>query len=304
MTWKVFVAIRRAKLGLSLLAGLSITLLWTSPAKAGTTITQSTCPVVIAQSGDYALATDVGPCAAGADGIDITASNVTLHLNAHTISGTATSGTCNNSDGIHVIGTPLLPVALVRILGTGTITNFATGLLAENSGGSFVKFVTVTANCPFTSSGFAIAPSSSMWKLDSNLVREQANSGGIVLAGNDNDVVHNDVNDEIELLDSSNNTIVNNIADNGIIGIDLISLVGGSNNNEIHANTTDNNTQPRSGAGPFGDGIVLRSGASSNNISGNKSFNNLIDMEDDNANCDSNKWHGNKFNTANQPCIQ
>lgn len=294
MTWKVFVAIRRARLGLSLLAALSITLLWVSPAKAGTTITNGTCPVPIVQSGDYSLATDVGPCAAGVDGIDITASNVTLHLNGHTISGTATSGTCNMSNGIHVIGTPLIPVALVRILGTGTITNFATGVLAENSAGSFVKFVTVTANCPFTSSGFAIAPSSSMWKLDSNVFREQANSGGIVLAGNDNDVVHNDVNEEIELIDSSNNTIVDNTANNGIFGIRLISLVSGSNNNDIYGNTTDNNSK---------NGILLLSGSSGNNISGNKSFNNLTDMEDDNPNCDNNNWTGNQFNTANQSCI-
>lgn len=293
MTRNLLVAIRRARLGLSLLAGLSITLLWVSPAKAGTTITNGTCPVPIVQSGDYSLATDVGPCAAGADGIDITASNVTLHLNGHTISGTATSGTCNTSNGIHVM-TPLLTLALVRILGTGTITNFGTGFLAENSAGSFVKFVTVTANCPFTSSGFAIAPSSSMWKLDGNVVREQANSGGIVLAGNDNDVVHNDVNDEIELIDSSNNTIVNNSANNGIFGIRLLSLIGGSNNNDIHANTTDNNKK---------NGILLQSGATGNNISGNKSFNNLTDMEDDNASCDNNKWTGNQFNTASQSCI-
>src|SRR5437870_5656364 len=108
MTWNVLVAIRRARLGLTVLAALSITLLWASPAKAGTTITQSFCPVLIAQSGEYSLATDVGPCAPGADGIDITASNVTLHLNGHTISGTTTSGTCNSSKGIHVMGTSSL----------------------------------------------------------------------------------------------------------------------------------------------------------------------------------------------------
>ena len=96
MTWNLLVAIRRARLGLTLLAALSITLLWASPAKAGTTITQSTCTVIIAQSGDYTLSTDVTCNDIFQDGIDIIASNVTLHLNGHTISS---GGTCATGGG-------------------------------------------------------------------------------------------------------------------------------------------------------------------------------------------------------------
>jgi len=280
---------------LTTLAALSITLLWASPAKAGTTITQSTCPVLIAQSGEYALGTDVGPCASGVDGIDIVASAVTLHLNGHTISGTAASGTCNSSNGIHVLGTPIVPLTMVRILGSGTISNFGIGFLADNSAGSFVKFTTVTANCPFFSFGFVIDSSSSQWKLDSNVVREPGISSlGIFLNGAaDNDLVHNDVNDTMQLNNSSNNTVVNNVASDNFGGI---TLTGTSTNNNIDANTTDNNSN--------GSGIWLFAGATGNNISGNKSFNNLpFDMRDDNANCDNNKWTGNHFNTANQSCI-
>jgi parallel beta-helix repeat protein len=293
MTWNVLVAICRVRLGLPLLVALSITLLNASPAKAGTTITQSTCPVVIAQSGEYALGTDVGPCLPGVDGIDITASNVTLHLNGHTINGAASD--CNHSNGIHVLGTPLLPLSLVRVLGSGTISNFAIGLQADNSAGSFVKFTTVTAKCSFFSFGFVIQATSSMWKLDSNVVREPGISSlGIFLNGAaDNDLVHNDVNDTMELLNSSNNTVVNNTASDNFGGI---TLFGTSTNNNIDANTTDNNSA--------GNGIWLGTGATGNNISGNKSFNNsTFDMEDDNANCDNNKWTGNHFNTANQSCI-
>jgi len=79
---------------------------------------------MIAQSGDYSIGTNVGPCLPGVDGIDIVASNVTLHLNGHTISGTATSGTCNSSNGIYVEGTSLLPLTMVHVLGSGTISNF------------------------------------------------------------------------------------------------------------------------------------------------------------------------------------
>jgi hypothetical protein len=85
MTSSVLATIRKASLGLSLLATISIILLSASPAKAGITITQSTCPIVIDQPGTYFLATDVGPCAPGVDGIDISASNVTLQLAGHTI---------------------------------------------------------------------------------------------------------------------------------------------------------------------------------------------------------------------------
>ena len=66
----------------SVLLVLVVSLLTGRPAKAGTTITitQSTCPIMINQPGEYDLATDVGPCTPGTDGIDILASDVTLHL--------------------------------------------------------------------------------------------------------------------------------------------------------------------------------------------------------------------------------
>src|SRR3989442_1697080 len=140
MTWNVLVAIRRARLSLTLLAALSVTLLWASPAKAGTTITQGVCPVLIMQAGENDLGTDVGPCLPGLDGIDIVVSGVTLHLDGHTITG---SGVCATDSGIHVAGTPLIPLTLVRILGPGTITSFANGFVADSSAGSFVKFATI-----------------------------------------------------------------------------------------------------------------------------------------------------------------
>ena len=301
-TVNMLIAIQRARLTLVLLAALSITLLWASPAKAGTTITQSTCPVVITQPGDYTLGTNVGPCAPGVDGIIIAASNVTLHLNRHTISGTAISGTCNSSNGIHVMGTSsLFPLTLVRVLGTGTITNFGTGFLAENSAGSYVKFVTVTANCPPTdptSFGFHIVASSSQWKLEGNVVREPGdNSAGIVLrtGANDCDLVRNNVNDTISV-NSNNNNVINNTANDNVDGI----FVTG-NNNEIHANTTNNNSDHGLW---LSQNMISGTFASGNNISGNTSLGNpIFDMEDDSANCGTNKWRGNKFKTANMSCI-
>ena len=85
MIRNVLATIQKERLGPSILAAFPFILLCTPSAKAGTTTTQSTCPVLIAQAGDYSLGTDVGPCLPGVDGIDIVASNVTLHLNGHTI---------------------------------------------------------------------------------------------------------------------------------------------------------------------------------------------------------------------------
>jgi parallel beta-helix repeat protein len=284
MTWNRLVAIRRVRLALPLSVAICITLLWASPAKAGTTITQSACPILITQAGDYRLATDVGPCPLGVDGIDILASGVTLHLQGHTITGTCTSGI-----GIRVLGTPLVPLTMVRILGTGTVSTFPTGFQADNSGGSFVKFVTVASTC-FMGNGFYITPTSSQWKLDGNVVQAPSTSYGIILRGSDNDLVRNNVSDTISV-DSDNNVIVNNTAsgDGGGIFVE-------SSNNDIHANTTNDNVSSN------GIWVFLGSG---NNITGNTAQNNVpFDLDDDNPNCGTNKWEGNKFGSANQSCIQ
>ena len=284
MTWNRLVAIRRVRLALPLFVAICITLLWASPVKAGTVIMQSTCPVLIAQSGDYTLGTDVGPCLPAVDGIDILASGVTLHLQGHTI-----TGTCGSSIGIHVLGTALAPLTMVRILGTGTVSTFYTGFQADNSGGSFVKFVTVASQCPL-GNGFYLTPTSSQWKLDGNVVQAPSTSYGIILDGGDHDLVRNNISDTITVR-SDNNVIVNNTASDNGAGI----FVEGSNN-DIHANTTNNNSG--------GNGIWLFLG-SGNNITGNTAQNNLpFDLDDDNPDCGTNTWEGNKFTTANQPCIQ
>jgi parallel beta-helix repeat protein len=250
---------------------------------------------MIIQSGEYDLATDVGPCLPGVDGIQILASDVTLHLNGHTIDGSAAPATCNSSVGIRV-GLPS-PAMLTKVLvhGDGTISDFRIGFLANRTSGSFVKRVAVTAQCPFFSYGFVIQLASSQWKLDGNVVREPGQtSSGILLgaAADDNVLVRNDVNDTINIF-GSNNTVVNNVASDNDGGIILYNT---ADNNDLHANTTNNNRT--------NSGLWIQLGSTGNNITGNKSFNNLpFDARDDNLDCDANKWEGNHFDTANQACI-
>lgn len=283
---------------LSVLLVLVVCVLIAPPAKAGIPITQNMCATTISQPGEYDLATDIGPCTG--DGIDITASEVTLHLNGHTITGSATAGTCSDSFGVRV--SPPVPgtmLSQVRVLGDGTISNFRVGFRAENSNDSFVKFTTVAANCPFVSRGLVILGPGNHWTLQGNVVREPGfKSQGILLRQiDDSHLVANDVNDTISLEDSSNNVIANNVADDNDTGIFLGGSTTGSNGNEIHANTTNNNN--------IGNGLWIAFGSTGNSVTGNYSFANLpFDMKDGNPGCGTNKWRGNHFGKANQSCIR
>jgi parallel beta-helix repeat protein len=190
-------------------------------------------------------------------------------------------------------------VSGVGILGVGTVSNFTVGFRAQNSSDSFVKSVTVTAQCPSFSDGFDVLAPGGGWTLQKNVVREPGiSSSGIFLFGVDNNnLVGNDVNDSMSIVDSSKNTIINNTASDNFGGIFVVGFHSVSQNNQIHANTTNNNT--------LSFGLDLGLGATNNNITGNKSFgNDPFDMQDDNANCGGNKWEGNHFNTANQSCIK
>jgi parallel beta-helix repeat protein len=100
-------------------------------------------------------------------------------------------------------------------------------------------------------------------------------SSGIFLFGVDNNnLVGNDVNDSMSIVDSSKNTIVNNTASDNFGGIFVGGFRSVSQNNQIHANTTNNNT--------LSFGLDLGVGATNNNITGNKSFgNDPFDMQDE-----------------------
>jgi hypothetical protein len=133
------------------------------------------------------------------------------------------------------------------------------------------------------------------------------------LGVNGNTVFGNIVNDSIGvgvalvsgsvgLSASSKNAIFNNIANDNLGGV---LVYPGSNNNQIYGNiTNDNNSAGLCSSGTPCSGLWLMQGATGNIVTGNTSFGNIpFDMEDDNANCDSNKWEGNHFKTANESCI-
>jgi hypothetical protein len=305
--------IRHASL---LLALISITLLSAPVAKAATEITQSTCPVVIATPGSYTLGTDIGPCANGVNGVQITASGVSLLLSGHTITGAGPAPSqCNTAIGISVgsASGPLL--RKVAIVGGGTVSNFTTGLLAQNSTSSSASLVTVTApECSGLGFGFLITAPGGSWSLLNNLVQEPGvSSYGIALGVSGNTVAGNNVIDSIAVgiglvegspafVASSRNTISNNIANDNLGGVIVFP---GSTSNLITGNiTNDNNTAGFCTSGSPCPGVWMWQGATGNFITGNVSLGNVpFDLEDDNPNCDSNLWEGNRFKTANETCI-
>jgi Right handed beta helix region len=78
--------------------------------------------------------------------------------------------------------------------------------------------------------------------------------------------------------------------------------MNGSGGVDFSNNCTDNHVDNNQTVGN-GVGIWLRAGVTSNHVNGNTALGNGLDLEDDNSNCDDNKWNGNTFNTANQSCI-
>lgn len=216
------------------------------------------CGTVITVAGKYRLANDLVSCSTV--GVEIQASNTTLLLNGHTISGGAVGAV-----GVEVDAGG----GNVSVIGPGVLTGFFFGI--DLGGSNLVANVTVSQSFV----GFSIVHSGSNNVFKGNLAN--GNTYGFSSNGNGNVWRGNDA--------SSNGT-----------GF-AVSGAG----NEIRGNTANANSQ---------DGIQVSDGSTGNTIRGNTTLGNntsggtFFDLEDDNANCDSNVWQGNDFATSNQACIQ
>jgi parallel beta-helix repeat protein len=194
---------------------------------------------------------------------------------------------CPPGDGIHInasgvnlyldghtlqglsfgVGIVVLFSTAILIQGPGTITGFQDGLEFADVDSSRVIQVTATRN---SADGFVVIGTPST----NNVF--QGNVATLNRRG-------------ISMIGGRENKIVNNLVMNNEDGIDLVF----ADLNKIYANTATNNTLT---------GISLR--GTQNEIGGNTAVGNAVDMFDSAPNCDDNRWLGNRFDTANQSCIQ
>jgi len=95
--------------------------------------------------------------------------------------------------------------------------------------------------------------------------------------------------------DSNENNVIGNITSENGIGISVDTA-----ENTISGNVANDNDQI---------GIELLSSPFSsvenNNLSGNMALGNgIVDLQDENTDCGTNKWQGNIFESSNQDCIK
>lgn len=272
-----------------------------------TPVTQ--CGQELSEPGDYHLAQDLGPCPG--HGVIITGSDVRLSLAGYALSGVQTPGSCNMENpqtGIDVRS----PATRVKISG-GTVTRFVDGI--SLSSGSRVTAMTVADNCFW---GIIVTGNS---QVDTSIVRGSGNDGIALCQAQDAVVTANEVvgssrygiSISCGLADTRNLVTRNILRENGLPTGDGggIAVFTGSEHriegNSISGNwlgiflitseqsiVRDNTVNANRSAG-----IVLSNDAHGNSVEANTAYNNgLVDLQDDNPNCDSNAWNGHLFATA------
>lgn len=258
----------------------------------------SSC-TTISMPGEFELIANL-TASPGTTCITITASDVELELNGHTISGPG-GGVDDFKAGIQVVG-----VMDVEIEGPGVVTGFARGIDFNGVDDSEVKGVTAMGNF------FGFVVNRDFFTPDLTNLSENNEFEDNVSTGNN---VHG-----FTLNGASNNQFEDNIASNNSdVGILLFDGTG----NEVEENTTNGNGMDgiKVGGGATSGGHVIEentangndvhgihilAGSTDNTIEENTALNNnsVDDLVDDNPNCDDNTWEDNQFGTANQTCIQ
>jgi parallel beta-helix repeat protein len=229
---------------------LLLSFLATAPALAENPVTA--CGDVLSEPGNYGLTGDLLACPGNA--IVISASNVSLKLNGHTI-------TCGSTNGIGVRVTGVSDVQVTN----GTITGCGLGVFFSGTTESKITHLTLNGNRVF---GISLIGASNN-EITANHVTE--NGTGIrVLRGGGNRISGNVASDNfvnvfstgIALLSSENNTVTGNRANRNNNGI-LAS--GPSTGTILRGNVTnENRSSGISMAGrvdfniPIADGVLIQ----------------------------------------------
>ncbi len=258
-------------------------------AQPNTDITR--CPYTISATGVYNVKNELD--CSSADGISITASNVTLKLNGFTISGNGGAG----GGGIHVNPNGTSRLLQVNIEGPGLIQDFISGVVYEKTDFSQVSRVTTAR----TFSGFFVF-------------------GAVNMVLQFNVAGKNEIG--FELSDCFGCTVTGNVAsgndDTGIaIGGGGLGFVSGNTANgnfnagiylgDTVANLVYGNTVNGNGSSVTvqGTGIEVNGGG------GNQIFSNTSvrgnagsDLQDSAKTCNVNLWTNNTFFIGSPSCVR
>jgi hypothetical protein len=248
----------------TLLAGVLSAGVAAGPAGAAAP-TAVTCGSAISAPGDYYLASDcTGP------GITITASDVRLRLNGHTMTGEGLVPPAPPDFGLSASA-----VSRLDIEGPGTITDYVFGIEFDGVANSQVVQVSSSAN-----GGDNVSVHSSS---DVRFTDDVASDSHMTVGfggGPDNSNIYYD-----HVTASNNKSVGIGVGGTGI---------------HIDGSTFDGNGGPgilTNATNSYFDGNT----ALGNAASAPPPFN--YDVIDGNPGCDNNNWHGNRFGTANQSCI-
>ncbi len=263
--------------------------------------TVTSCGTVIAKPGTWTVANNLNCSALG---VAIQVNNVTLILNGFTITGPGpVSGT-----GVLVVSPGGFGLKNVKIVGPGTISAFAAGILFLGTAGGGAVDLTLSNNgngliANFDGNGIQ----SKSLLITQNQIVLNVNNGIQGSAINMSSIVGNNASNNgaaapggsgIWLAMAAANKVQGNVCNNNFVdGIRLGGAGGnGATGNTVVGNQANNNVNA---------GIGLESPTVSDHFSGNVAFGNgLFDISDSNLNCGSNTYKSDVFGTANQACIK
>jgi parallel beta-helix repeat protein len=262
----------------------------------------NTCGQTLAQPGVYVLATDLDCSGTFANGINITASNVTFHLGNHTLSSTD----CDMRREIYGIFVPR-DVSNVKIDG-GIVRGFVDGVVLFSSK-SHVSAMTVTGACLF---GIAVQNDGN--SVTTNRVNHVSGYGiGLQVATNTH-ITANDISNNVCGVGLSNhanhNFITYNILSGNGAGSGCGVRVNFGTDNIVANNAFDGNfsgilledagntARDNTIRGSVNSGIAVSSNGSPGNVIHNTVLGSgVADMSDASPSCGANTWTRNTFDT-------
>jgi len=262
--------------------------------------TVTTCGTVIAIPGTWTVVNNLN-CAGV--GVAIQVNNVVLKLNGFTITGPGTAA----GTGVLVVSPAGFGLKNVKIVGPGTITNFAAGILLLGTAGGGVTDATLSNNGNGLIANFdggGVQAKSLL--ITQNQIVNNLGNGIQGSAINMSIIVGNNASNNgsaaggsgIWLGMAATNMVQGNICNNNFDdGIRLGGAGGnGATGNTVLGNQTNHNSN---------FGIGLETPTVSDHFTGNVAFGNAVfDIDDSNPSCGSNTYKSDVFGIANQACIK